>query len=365
VDPGIQYNAFAFSSIVGEVIGQTMKTSRTETSRREFVKRAATIGAAFIATRLDAATAQAPRRDKALIAITLDCEMSRNFPNRADLHWDFEKGNLNQESKDYCVEAARRVKARGGVIHFFLVARALEQENIDWLTALINEGHPIGNHTYDHVNVHAKTLADVQPRFRRAPWLLQGKTVPEAIRENIDLATQAMRARLGIAPAGFRTPGGFPRGLRDREDLQRMLQECGFNYVSSLVPPHPNTRNGQRPDEKVFQGLVEAQPAAQPFVYPTGLVEIPMSPISDIGAFRTGQWPLADFMAATRRSVEWAIEHRAVFDFLCHPSCMYVVDSKFQTIDLICELVEKAQGKAAIVSLEHIAADTQKREKLV
>ena len=67
-------------------------------------------------------------------------------------------------------------------------------------------------------------------------------------------------------------------------------------------------------------------------------------------------------MTATRRSISWAIEHGAVFDFLCHPSCMYVADPGFQTIDLICDLVAKARGKAAIVSLEQIATEMRDRE---
>src|SRR6188474_736759 len=70
---------------------------------------------------------------KALIAITLDLEMSRNFPTWDATHWDFEKGNLNAETKAYVVEAAKRVKARGGKLHFFVVGRVLEQENVDWL----------------------------------------------------------------------------------------------------------------------------------------------------------------------------------------------------------------------------------------
>ena len=37
---------------------------------------------------------------------------------------------------------------------------------------------------------------------------------------------------------------------------------------------------------------------AQPFVYPDGLVEVPMSPISDIGAFRNGRWRLEWFLKA-------------------------------------------------------------------
>ena len=103
------------------------------------------------------------------------------------------------------------------------------------------------------------------------------------------------------------------------------------------------------------ESIVQAQRHAQPFVYPSGLVEIPMSPISDIGAFRTGRWRLEDFLRAIRRAVEWAIEHRAVFDFLGHPSCLYVTDPQFRTIELICDLVRRAGRRAALVDLGVIA----------
>ena len=63
---------------------------------------------------------------KAQIAITLDLEMSRNFPHREDLHWDYEKGNLDDAAKKYAVDAGQRVKARGGTIHYFCVGRVLE-----------------------------------------------------------------------------------------------------------------------------------------------------------------------------------------------------------------------------------------------
>ena len=90
-------------------------------------------------------------------------------------------------------------------------------------------------------------------------------------------------------------------------------------------------------------------------MYPDGLVEIPMSPISDIGAFRNGRWKLPWFLDTVRLGVEWAIENRAVYDFLGHPSCLYVTDPEFQTIDLICDLVRKASGRAKIVGLDALA----------
>ena len=74
-----------------------------------------------------------PSPEKALIAITLDLEMSRNFPTWDEMHWDYEKGNLDAATKRYSVEAARRVKSRGGVIHFFALGQTMEQEDVSWL----------------------------------------------------------------------------------------------------------------------------------------------------------------------------------------------------------------------------------------
>jgi hypothetical protein len=133
-----------------------------------------------------------------------------------------------------------------------------------------------------------------------------------------------------------------------------MLRELGYTWVSSKYPAHPLGKPGVEPTSDVLEGIVEAQAQAQPFVYPKGLIEVPMSPISDIGAFRAGRWKLAWFLHALRRGVEWAIENRAVFDFLGHPSCLYVVDPKFQAIELICSLVKKAGERAELVDLEAV-----------
>ncbi len=325
-------------------------------SRRRFLASSALAAGSALLPRFARAEGRPEElRDKALIAITLDLEMARNFPRWEDTHWDYEKGNINEESKRYSVEAARRVKAAGGVIHFFVVGQVFEQENVDWLKQIAMAGHPIGNHTYDHVYVLATKPEDIQFRFRRAPWLIEGKAPAQVIRENIELTNTALKARLGIAPAGFRTPGGFATGLHGREDVQRMLLDLGFKWVSCKYPTHPNCLPGQEPGPEVFEGIVKAQAEAQPFVYPTGLIDIPMSPVSDINAFRTGRWKLEYFLKAIRLAVEWAIEHRAVFDFLAHPSVLYPNDPEFRSIELICDLVKKAGKKARIVDLDTIA----------
>ena len=80
-----------------------------------------------------------------------------------------------------------------------------------------------------------------------------------------------------------------------------------------------------------------------------------MSPVSDITAFRAHQWKLDQFLEAIRSAVSWTIEQHAVFDFLAHPSCLYVTDPEFRTIDLICDLVQKSPDQAEFADLKHIA----------
>jgi len=131
------------------------------------------------------------------------------------------------------------VKAQGGAIHCFAVGRVLEQEQVDWLKEIVQAGHPVGNHTYDHVNVKATRPEEIQFRFRRSPWLIGGRSVREVIHENIRLTSAALKARIGIDPAGFRTPGGFANGLADRADVQQLLLDLGFAWVSSKYRPIP------------------------------------------------------------------------------------------------------------------------------
>ena len=329
-------------------------------TRREFLSASALATAGIFLKR--PVLAQQPETSGpgriSLVAISLDLEMARNFPKWEDTHWDYEKGNLNEETKKYAVEAARRVKARGGVIHFFLVARALEQENVDWLKEIIRMGHSVGNHTYDHVYLLATKPEEIQYRFTRAPWLIEGKSPAEVIRENIRLASEAIKRRLGAPPVGFRAPGGFADGLTNRPDIQKMLLDLGFKWASTKYPAHPNSEPGTPPSAPVFEGIVKAQAAAQPFVYPSGLIEVPMSPISDIGAFRNGRWKLDDFLKATRLNLEWVIANRVVFDFLAHPACLYAMDPEFKTIDMICDLVKRAGSAARVVNLEQIVEST-------
>lgn len=325
-------------------------------SRRQFLAGSTSAALVWGASAIPARGAQGqPPKKQALIAITLDLEMSAQYPQREITEWNYEKGNLDEATRQYAVQAARVAQERGGLIHYFCVGRVLEQPQVGWLQEIASGGHRIGNHTYDHVNVKALEPDQTQFRFQRAPWLVEGLSAREIIERNVRLTSAAMRARLGIAPSGFRTPGGFSNGLEDRPDVQRLLHDLGFRWVSSKYPTHATGQPHEKPTPDVFESIVKAQELAQPFVYPGGLIEIPMSPISDVTAFRSTFWKLEYFLQAVRMGVEWAIETGGVYDFLAHPSCLVVEDPGFETIKLICDLANAAGEKAAIVGLDAIA----------
>jgi len=129
--------------------------------------------------------------------------------------------------------------------------------------------------------------------------------------------------------------------------------------MAKRVPVRPND-----PTEEDFQRVAQAQKESQPFVYPSGLIEIPMSPLGDVASFRreNDKWKLGDFLRMIEASVAWVIEHRAVFDLLTHPSIMYVEDHEFQAYELICDMVNQAKDQAAIVGLDTVAQRVQARQ---
>src|SRR5688572_10152056 len=96
-------------------------------TRRAFVAASSVSGVALALHHSTACDSPLKNNRKAQIAITLDLEMSREYPRRGMLEWDYDKGNLDQPTKNYAVEAARIVKESGGLIHFFCVGRVLEQ----------------------------------------------------------------------------------------------------------------------------------------------------------------------------------------------------------------------------------------------
>ena len=79
-------------------------------SRRQFLSQAIA-GGAVLAAASASGFAGEPKKPKAQIAITLDLEMSAQYPRRDITEWNYEKGNLDEATKDYAVRAAKLASA--------------------------------------------------------------------------------------------------------------------------------------------------------------------------------------------------------------------------------------------------------------
>lgn len=325
-------------------------------SRREFLRTAA-LGAA-LAPALRGA--QAPRgvgrrRPKAQIALSLNLEMSRHFPTWGQTHWDYEKGNLDGANKRFAVEAGRFVKERGSRITYMVVGQVLEHESIAWLEEIHGEGHPLGNHTYNHVNLFGSAPEDLQFRFRRAPWLVEGMTPEQIVERDIRMTNQALRERLGIQQVrGFRSSEDYLEGLRDKPEIQQMLKRLGFDWVGT-VKTALRFAPLERPTEEVFRSIGAAQADLQPFLYPSGLVELPKCAMMDAAAFRTGRWGLADYMEGVRRGAQWAIDNGGFFQYVAHSSILVEMDPEFRTFGMLCDMAKEAGDRAELVTLDQVA----------
>jgi hypothetical protein len=71
------------------------RTTSLLKSRRQWLAGSLATGVAASGV-LEACYEQASEKKVARIAITLDLEMSRNFPTWETTHWDYEKGNLDE-----------------------------------------------------------------------------------------------------------------------------------------------------------------------------------------------------------------------------------------------------------------------------
>ena len=101
--------------------------------------------------------------------------------------------------------------------------------------------------------------------------------------------------------------------------------------------------------------LLRQAVGAQPFKYESGLVEVPMSPISDVNAFRSIFWTLDEFVKATSLSIKEVIQNQMTFDFLCHPSCLVIEDPQHVTLKTMIDLVKSNADKAEITPIDRIA----------
>ena len=100
-------------------------------------------------------------------------------------------------------------------ITFFIVGKDAErEENRNALRAIVDRGHEVGNHSYNH-----------------EPWIRSYKK--DAVRRELSLAEDRIVAATGQKPIGFRGPG-FSWSL----DHLTILAERGYVFDASTLPTY-------------------------------------------------------------------------------------------------------------------------------
>ena len=291
------------------------------------------------------------------LSLTFDIEMCSNFPYWTSV-WDHRKGAIDEDSKLYMGKMLDVADKYGVKFQFFLVGKALEDPDIDYLKRMTAEGHAVDNHTYNHVSVKAQDIPQLQPVYASAPWRAAGLTALECIEREVRQTSTAITEKLGVAPTGFRTPGGFNNGLDDVPAVQEVLSDAGMQYASARYY-FPVDTEKKRPAAEVLNQAMEASiDALQPSRYPNGLPELPLAGITDIWAFRVLDLDRWEFIDVLKRGIDHAHANRQVLSLCFHPPVLAVRDPHCDMLDIVLRYALEKPGGCWVTTNQEMVAHT-------
>ncbi len=284
-----------------------------------------------------------PPQQPFAVAISFDVEMASNWPYW-DSDWTGRKHLIADEVKLYVDKINDLAGEYDAHLHYFVMGAALEQPDIRYLREAAAAGHAIGNHTYSHVNVIAETPDELSPSYTRGDLQIANRSPQQVVEDEISLTHRLIQEQLGVAPTGFRTPGGFRSGIIAKQpELLDFLKALGYPFCSAVydgVLPEGTDPTTTAPG--IFARCIRD---LQPFRYPNGLWEVPLMGLTDCVAFRTFRLMLNEWLEAVASGLRTAIEEDLVFSICCHPAILAVVDPHLQTMRLIFETAA-ATGRA-------------------
>jgi peptidoglycan/xylan/chitin deacetylase (PgdA/CDA1 family) len=188
-----------------------------------------------------------PADVRCAIALSYDLEMCAGYQPDGINH-----GRIMPELKEYVVDLCSIAEQYGVRLHFFYVANGFDQ-TIDLLREILRRGHILDSHTYTHLPLITDDL--------------------QRLDDELALTNRLFEERLGYRSTVLRGPGGYPKGLDDKAPNQVIILKNGFKWVSC--------RAEKNILDKGSQHLIKAPLHEVPYVYPTGLVEIPIQGAMD------------------------------------------------------------------------------------
>ena len=195
-------------------------------------------------------TSRPQAEQPALVAITLDLEMSRNFPVWEATEWDYEKGNLNAETKRYTVEVCRRVKAEAAWYTRSPSVGSASNQTSSGCDRLPRTAPRRQSHLRP-CERQAMRLDGHQARFRRSRgW--PRRTPADLIAENIRLWTIALKDRCGSTWLVFALPAAMPTGWPIGPTCRKCFSRKGSVGRAASIPNTRSERLANRPTAEVL-----------------------------------------------------------------------------------------------------------------
>ncbi len=256
------------------------------------------------------------------IALSYDLEMSGGYEPNGGGH-----GRVIPEVQDYARGLCDVAEEYGAKLHFFCIGNGVEH-TLPLLNEIISRGHIIDSHTYSHFKLRSNDIS--------------------SLKEELEKTNRLFEEKLGWKSTILRGPGGYQDGLDGLIDNQQVILDNGFKVVSC------------RHDWTVLEGdrkhVLNTPRRDPPYMYPTGLVEIPFQGFSDRTFFddaknvcpekykkwRSIPWnnrnlkgwmppwtakdALDEWIKYHRQAVDYAYEHKLLWVPCWHPLSHYLHD---------------------------------------
>lgn len=218
-----------------------------------------------------------PEGVRCVVALTYDTDMAAGYSPDGICH-----GRTAPFLQNYIFTLCDVAESYGVRLHLFQIANGLEiSEDTGYLQRIIERGHLVDCHTYNHLNLAYTPAAELDEDLMRADRLF--------------------RERLGYKSRVLRGPGGYRHGELPTTN-QQVILKYGYRWVSGEV-------DYELP-QKDEQYMVSASSRGLPSKYPNGLIEVPIQGWTDRMWF--DGYKCIDPQAYAKWRREWG--HRAVPD---------------------------------------------------
>ncbi|RJS85711.1 hypothetical protein CW702_00800 [Candidatus Bathyarchaeota archaeon] len=284
-----------------------------------------------------------PEGCRCAVVITYDTDMAGGYSPTGVCH-----GRTAPFLMDYIYRLCEVAEDFGIKLQFFQIANGLELESVvSHVKSLLKRGHAVDCHTYNHVNLAYASSKELSEDLKRANELFERK--------------------LGFKSRILRGPGGY-RHLDLKVENQKVILENGFTLVSGEF-------DYDLLKHKDWRYMASAPSRNLPFIYPSGLIEVPIQGWTDRAWFdsyrivnprayrdwrlRYGHKPvpegwrcpwtdrgaLSDWIKVNVDCLNYAYEHRLVWVLCWHPYSHYLHDPDNKVLPTFLEEASRKEGK--------------------